>query len=84
MHSILEWRSSDDPRKVEQVEFEQYSLFCGRMLNSACFRWKRVRNSKERFGKTSSIGKGFWQQRKGRRDLSRANASANATRQSPQ
>jgi len=58
-HSTFGTGPSDDPRKVEQVKFEQYNLFFGRMLNSACFRWKRVRNSKENFGKTPSIEIGF-------------------------
>jgi len=62
--------SSDDPRKVEQMALEQYNLFFEGMLNSACFFWKRVRNPKERTGKTPSIGIGSWQQRNGKRDSS--------------
>lgn len=74
-------RPSDDPKKVEQLRLEQYSPSLVRTLYSAFFRWKRERNPKERVGKTSATGIGFWQQRKGKRDSSQVNASTNATRQ---
>ena len=47
-------RSADDPRKVEQLELEQFNLSFEKILNSACFCSKRARNfegSKEQFVK---------------------------------
>jgi len=51
-------RPSDDPTKMQQLGLEQYNLSPAKTLNSAFFRSKRERTSKERVGKTSATGIG--------------------------